>query len=154
MATIPEEHVQRDHRVEPERSERSLASLLKELRDETTMLMREELTLAKTEISEKVNRVGRNVAYLATGGLVAFAGLIVLLLAAAAGLRTGLIAFDLDPATANWLAPLIVALVVIVIGYAMLHKAISTLKDESAVPERTAKTVQDDKNWIKEKVSR
>ncbi len=154
MATIPDEHAQRDHRAETDRSDRSLASLLKELRDEGTTLIREELTLAKTEISDKVSRVGRNVAYLATGGLVAFAGLIVLLLAAVAGLRVGLIALDLDPSTANWLAPLIVGVVVIAIGYAMLQKAISTLKEEPAMPERTAKTVQDDKNWIKEKVSR
>jgi uncharacterized BrkB/YihY/UPF0761 family membrane protein len=155
MATIPEDHVEREYHASTDKSERSLASLLKELRDETTMLMREELELAKTEISEKVNRLSRNVAYLATGGLVAFAGLIVLLLAASAGLRTGLIAMDLiSPLTADWLAPLIVAAVVIVIGYVLLQKAINTLKEETVVPERTVKTVQDDKNWIKEKVSR
>jgi hypothetical protein len=154
MATIPEDHAQRDHRIDNDRSDRSLGSLLKELRDETTTLMREELTLAKTEMSEKINRVSRNVAYLAGGGLVAFAGLIVLLLAMSAGLRNALIAWEVSAPTALWLAPLIVSLVVIAIGYALLQKAISTLKNESAIPERTVKTVQDDKNWIKEKVSR
>lgn len=154
MATIPEESVQHDQRAESDRGERSLASLLKELRDETTTLMREEVALAKTETSEKINRVSRNVGYLAGGGSVAFAGVMMLLLAAAAGLYVGLLAMDLAVSTALWLAPLIVALVVIAIGYAMLQKAINTLKHESAIPERTAKTVQDDKNWIKEKVSR
>jgi uncharacterized membrane protein len=154
MATVHDDHVERDYRASTDRNERSLASLLKELRDETTMLMREELELAKTEISEKLSRVSRNVAYLATGSMVAFAGLIVLLIAASAGLRVGLIAMDLDPLTADWLAPLIVAAVVMVIGYVLLHKAINTLKEESMVPERTVKTVQDDKNWIQEKVSR
>lgn len=153
METLPDQQVRHD-RAETDRGDRSLASLLKELRDETTLLMREEVTLAKLEISEKVNRVARNIGYLVGGSLVAFAGIIVLLLAGAAGLYTALLAWDVDPSTARWLAPLIVSAVVIVIGYAMLQKAISTLKNESAVPERTAKTVQDDKNWVKEKVSR
>ena len=48
---------------------------------------------------------------------------------------------------------LIVGGIVVAIGYGMLQKAISTLSNESAMPERTVKTVQDDKNWIKEKVS-
>jgi hypothetical protein len=154
MATVPEQHVQRDPGVEPERNERSLASLLKELRDEATTLMREELTLAKTEISDKISRVGSNVGYLAGGAMVAFAGLIVLLLAIAAGLYIGLLAMGVAVAIAMWLAPLIVGVIVIAIGYAMLQKAINTLQNEPAMPQRTVKTVQDDKNWIKEKVSR
>jgi uncharacterized membrane protein len=154
MATVPEQHAQRDQRVEPERNERSLASLLKELRDEATTLMREELTLAKTEISDKISRVGRNVGYVAGGGLVAFAGLIVLLLAIAAGIYVGLLAMDVAASIAIWLAPLIVGVVVIAIGYAMLQKAIHTLQEEPVMPQRTVKTVQDDTNWIKEKVSR
>ncbi len=154
MATIPEQPAYHDRRAESDRGERSLASLLKELRDETTTLMRDEVTLAKTEMSEKVSRVSRNVGYLAGGGLVAFAGGMLLLLAASAGLYVGLQALDVDSAIALWLAPLIVGGIVVAIGYGMLQKAISTLSNESAIPERTAKTVQDDTNWIKEKVSR
>lgn len=137
-----------------ERPERSIADLIKELRDETTLLVREEVTLAKTEMSEKVNRVARNAGYLAGGSLMAFAGLIVLLMAASAGLYVGLVAAGLTHYTAGWLAPLIVGGVVVVIGYAFLQKAITTLKNESMVPERTAKTIQDDKNWMKQKVTR
>lgn len=137
-----------------DRPERSIADLIKELRDETTMLVREEVTLAKTEMSEKVNRVTRNAGYLVGGSLVAFAGLIVLLMAGSAGLYVGLVAAGLTHYTAGWLAPLIVGGVVVAIGYAFLQKAISTLKHESVVPERTAKTIQDDKNWMKQKVAR
>lgn len=152
MATIPE---QRQHAAVDSngRGERSLASLLKELRDETTTLLREEVTLAKTEMSEKVSRISRNAGYLAGGGLVAFAGLLILLMAASAGLHVGMLAMDVDSAISLWLSPLIVAVVTIVIGYTMLQKAINTLKHESAVPERTVRTVRDDTNWIKEKVA-
>lgn len=132
--------------------ERSLTMLIKELRDETITLMRQEVALAKTEMSEKGARVGRNVASLCAGGLVAYAGLIFLLLAATAGIYLGLIAADLAGATALWVAPLIVGAVVLVIGYSLIQKGINTLKRERIVPERTADSLQRDKEWMKGKV--
>lgn len=138
----------------PPREERSLTVLVKELRDETITLMRQEVALAKTEMSEKAARVGRNVGYLGAGALVAYAGLIFLLLAATAGIYLGLVAADVSEATAWWLAPLIVGAVVLVIGYSLIQKAISTLKRETVVPERTAESLQRDKNWMKGKVTR
>lgn len=154
MATVQEDRVGRDGHSEAHRAERSLTDLIKELRDETTLLIREEVELAKTEMSEKVSRVSRNGGYLAGGGLFAFAGLIVLLLAASAGLYVGLVAAGLANAIAGWLAPLIVGGIAVAIGYAFMQKAITTLKHESAVPERTVQTMKDDKNWMKGKVSR
>ncbi|HEX8313176.1 MAG TPA: phage holin family protein, partial [Chthoniobacteraceae bacterium] len=58
-----------------------IGDLLKELRDETTTLFREEVTLVKKEMSEKLSQTTRNVGYLATGSLIAFAALIMLLFA-------------------------------------------------------------------------
>lgn len=154
MATVQEDRAGRDGRSEAHRTERSLTDLIKELRDETTLLIREEIELAKLEMSEKVSRVARNGGYLAGGALFAFAGLIVLLMAASAGVYVGLVAAGLENAMAGWLAPLIVGGIAVVIGYAFMQKAITTLKNESVVPERTVQTVKDDKNWMKGKVSR
>lgn len=153
MATVHETRVPQDGREGGQRADRSLTDLLKELRDETTALVREEVALAKTELSEKVSRVARNSGYLIAGSLIAFAGIVVLLLAASAGLYVGLVAMGLANATAGWLAPLIVGLLVVVIGYAFVRKAISTLQNESAVPQRTMKTIRDDKDWMKGKVT-
>ena len=124
------------------------------MRDETIELVREEVALAKTEVSENVSRVARNSVYLGTGALIAFAGLIILLFAASAGLYVGLVAADIDRATAGWLAPLIVGGVVLLIGYAFVQKAISTLKEASLVPERTVRSVKEDTNWVKQKVAK
>ncbi len=132
---------------------RSLTDLLKELRDESTLLFRQEVALAKTEMTDKASRTGRNVAFLAVGGAVAYAGLLIILMAAVVGLYLGLNAAGLSNATSGWLAPLIVGGVVAAIGYGLIQKAISTLKHESLAPERTVETMQDNKNWIKEKVS-
>lgn len=131
---------------------RSITGLIKELRDETTTLMRQEVALAKTEMSEKLSRLTRNVTYLAVGGGIAFAGLIILLMAAAAGTYVALLAAGLSHMTSGWLAPLIVGGIVAVLGYAFVQKGLSTLRHESLVPQRTKESLEHDKQWLKEKV--
>ena len=133
------------------RDERGLADLLKDLRDETTTLLRQEVALAKTEISEKGSRVGRNVASLAVGGLVAYAGLMFILLAASYGIDSALRAAGLDADITRWLGPLAVGVVVAIIGYTMVQKAISTLKRESIVPEQTVASVKENTQWVKQR---
>jgi hypothetical protein len=59
--------------------ESSIVYLLKKLRDDTTALVHDEISLAKTEISEKIATTSRNVGYLAAGALVAYAALILIL---------------------------------------------------------------------------
>jgi Putative Actinobacterial Holin-X, holin superfamily III len=65
----------------------NILDLVKILRDDTTGLIRDEVALAKTEIGEKVATASRNVGYLAVGALVAYAGLIFLLVAVSFILR-------------------------------------------------------------------
>src|SRR5687767_11341854 len=59
--------------------DRSIADLLKELRDESSNLLRQEVALAKTEMAEKAADYGKNAASIATGGAVAYAGALLLL---------------------------------------------------------------------------
>jgi Putative Actinobacterial Holin-X, holin superfamily III len=57
----------------------SVVDLLKNLRDDTTTLVRDEISLAKTEISEKIASPSRNVGYLAAGAFVAYGALMLIL---------------------------------------------------------------------------
>ena len=132
---------------------RSITGLLRELRDETTILLRQEVALAKTEISEKAARAGRNAAYLTAGGAVAYAGVLFLLLAATAAILVGLEAMGLNREITLWLAPLIVGGIVALIGYGLVQKGISTLKHESLVPEKTTDSIQENKQWLQGKMS-
>ena len=141
-----------ENRLEPHDG-RSIPALLRELRDETTVLLRQEVALAKTEISEKAARAGRNTAYLAAGGLVAYAGALFLLLAATAGLLIALEAMGLDREITLWLAPLIVGGIVALVGYGLVQKGITALKHESFVPEKTKESVQENKQWLQDKMS-
>ena len=146
--TTIENRIDRSHDGQP-----SVADLFKELRDEGTALFRQEVQLAKQEISEKLSRLGRNVGYLVAGSLVAYAGVIVVLLALSALLYMGLVAAGLSHMVSGWLAPLIVGLVVAIIGFALVKKAQHTLSEESTFPERTAQSLREDKQWMQEKVT-
>lgn len=135
------------------RETRSVVDLVKELRDETTQLMRQEVALARIEISDKLSRAARNVAYLMVGAFILYAGLLIVLVAASAGAYVGLVAAGLTHYTAGWLGPLIIGVVVAIIGYAFVQKALSTLKQESLVPGQTIQSVKETKEWVQEKVS-
>jgi xanthine/uracil permease len=130
------------------REERSIGQLLKELRDETTTLLRQEVDLAKTEMSEKALRTGRNLGSLAMGGGVAFLGALALLAAVIYGLTSVFNQF-MSVGVAVWLAPLIVGLVLAAIGYSLVQKALATLRQESLTPQKTTQTLQENKEWLK-----
>jgi uncharacterized membrane protein YqjE len=133
------------------KDERSLGQLLKELTGETTTLLRQEVDLAKTEMSEKVSRVGTNLASVGVGGAVALLGAMALV----AALILGLISlFDnfMSPEVAVWVAPLLVGAVLAGIGYSMIKKAMETLRQESITPKKTTQSLQENKEWLKEKI--
>jgi hypothetical protein len=132
---------------------RPLTELVRELRDETTDLVRSEVKLAKIEISEKVSRIGRNSVYTMIGGCITQAALVVLMLAAAAGAYVALVEFaDMSHETAGWLGPLAVGLIGAIIGYIFIHKGIHAITSESLVPERTVESLREDKDWAERKV--
>jgi len=136
----------------PQRDERSIGQLLKELTSETSTLLKQEVDLAKTEMSEKASRVGANLGSVAVGGAVAFLGAIALLLAVIYGLGAILNNF-LSPETASWLAPLIVGGILAAVGYSLIKKALETLKRESITPQKTTQSLQENKEWLKQKIS-
>jgi putative Mn2+ efflux pump MntP len=138
--------------VNERKDERSIGQLLKELTHESSTLLKQEVDLAKTEMSEKASRVGTNLGAVAVGGSVALLGAIGLLLAVIYGLGAILNNF-LSPETASWLAPLIVGGVLAAVGYSMIKKALDVLKRESLTPQKTTQSLQENKEWLKEKIS-
>jgi hypothetical protein len=132
---------------------RSLTDLLKDLRDETTLLVRQELDLAKTEMSEKAAKAGRNAGYLAVGSALGHAALIVLLFGLSALLYYGLVEWGVEHIIAGWLAPLIVGAITALIGYALIQKAVSTFKRESLVPQKTVDSLKENQQWLSRKAT-
>ncbi len=121
--------------------ERSLGDLFGDLSRETSTLVRQEVTLAKAELTRTATQVGKEVGVLAVGGAIAYAGLLALL----AAVVLGLVAFGLPP----WLAALIVGVVVAGGGYALVRRGLSGLKGVDMAPRQTMETLTEDVNALK-----
>lgn len=126
-----------------EKQDRSIGELFSELASETALLVRQEVALAKVELSQKANRVGRNVGYLVLGGAVAYAALLALLAA---------IIILLANAMPWWIAALVVAVVVGIIAAVMISKALAALKNTEVAPRQTVETLKEDAQWAKQQM--
>ena len=131
----------------------SIVDLLKKLRGDTTTLVRDEISLAKTEISEKIACTSRNVGYLAAGAFVAYAALMLILQGISFLLRDLFILGGMNEASASLFGFLIVGAVVGAIGTLLIVKALNTLKKEPLTSTKTAETLKEDKEWVQSKVS-
>lgn len=125
--------------------------LLRELREETTTLLRQEVALAKCELGENSRQVRRHVTILAAGGAVVYAGTIVLLLGFARWLESALLAGGMAPELANWLSFVLVGGGVAVTGALALFWALRSLSHDPLAPRRTWETLRDDKAWLERK---
>lgn len=125
----------------------SVTGLVGDLWRQSTALLLEEVELAKAEVAEKTTHVAVSSGAIAIGGAVLFAGFIVLLLAAVNALGP-LLPRDI----AGWLAPAIVGLVVIVIGFVMVSGGIKALDMSKLAPRRTMASLRRDTDMVKEHV--
>jgi hypothetical protein len=125
--------------------DRSLGELFSELSQETTTLIRQEVNLAKTEMSQKASRVGKDVGFMAAGGAVAYAGLLAII--------AGVIAL-LALVIPLWLSALLVGLVVAGVGYFLVKRGLDALKQEELAPRETIETLKEDKEWAKDQTDR
>ncbi len=116
-----------------------LMSLFSDLWRETSTLVHDEAELAKAELSEKVSQIGTGAAEMAVAGGVLFAGFLVLLFAA-----VGALDLLIDSPHAVWLAPLVVGVVVMIVGYALLKRGQHQMKPENLAPDRTLHAMRDD----------
>jgi len=132
--------------------EPSIGTLFRDLADEARTLVRHEIDLAKAEVGEKASRASRNIAYLAIGGLIAYAGLIALIGAACVGLAV-LLSKGMNPSAAAWLGPLIVGVVVGLVGYVLVLKGIAALRRESIVPHKTISALRENKEWLQDRIT-
>jgi hypothetical protein len=122
-----------------DKTEKSLPSLFSDLARETVDLVRQEMALARAEISQKITSAERGLVALVIGGVIILAGLMLLLQAIVNALGMAL------PAeTAPWLAPLIVGAVVAVIGYLMLRGGRAKLQPDNLMPHRTVDSLRRD----------
>ena len=124
--------------------QRSLGELFGDLAHDMGTLVSQELALARTELTEKASRVGKDIAMLAVGGLVAYAGLLAIIAA--------VIVLIADRGVPLWVSALVVGLVVAGIGYLLVQRGITALKHEDLAPRQSIQSLKEDTQWAKEQI--
>src|SRR3954463_1640106 len=118
----------------PDKQDRSIGELFSELASETSLLIRQEIALAKVELSQKANRVGQNIGFLVLGGAVAYVALLAFLAA---------LIMLLANVMPWWTAALTVAIVVGIVAAVLISKALAALKKTEVVPRQTVETLKE-----------
>ncbi|HVG24193.1 MAG TPA: phage holin family protein [Thermoanaerobaculia bacterium] len=125
------------------RQERSLGELFSDLTEQTRVLVRQEIDLAKTEVSEKVSGVGKDIGSMVAGATVLFIGALTLVAALVIGLGH-LITYGG--------AALLVGVIVTGAGAWLVMRGLNDIKQRNFKPEKTAQALKETKQWAKEQI--
>ena len=126
-------------------SERSLIDLLRELSQQAYTLIRQEVALAKTEVSERASAMMTDAIWIGAG---------VLLIHMALG--TGVAAVVLALGAAGMplsTAAALVAGVLIVIGGFVVQSRVSAIRRRPAIPTRVVEEIKETGQWLKDQTS-
>lgn len=124
---------------------RPLGELVSDLAREMSTLVRKELDLAKAETKTKAMAAAKEGVKIAAGGGLVAGGALALL---------GALVLALGTVMALWASALLVGIAAVVVGGALAFAALRSMKRIDPVPKETVQTIQEDKLWLREQVSR
>jgi hypothetical protein len=124
----------------PVREFNAISDLIDDIRSELRLLLKEDVQLAKTEMSEKLSRLKRNLLLVVAGAISAYTAVIFLLIGVATLIALGLQAKGLSPLLAVGLGAIAVFALVGAAGYILMAKGVAALS-ESLLPEKTQQTL-------------
>ena len=141
MTTYTKTHTSPYEDGTPPTYKQPLTGLLRDIINDANHLFRSEVNLAKTEVSEKINRARSGFLTYTAGVVLAVAGAIKLM-----DCLTALLLEVLSP----WFAAFAVGAVALVVAIAMISSGSSKFKAESLKPEKTVNSLKKDKQTLQE----
>jgi hypothetical protein len=126
------------------RDDRSLGQLFGDLSRQLGTLVRQEIELARTEMTTRATAVGRDAAMVGVGAAALYAAFLAAMFAA--------VLLLIDVGLTPWLAALLVASVVGVVGGALVARGRAELARANVAPEQTIETLKEDARWAREKI--
>ena len=124
--------------------QKSLGELFGDLSAQVSALVRQEVQLAKTEITGKIAGLAVGAAALAVAAVMGLGAFLVILAAAVAALSLVL---------PVWAAALIVAVVLLIIAGVAALTGIKKIKSATPpIPQKTIETLKEDAQWLKNQV--
>ena len=131
----------RNQMNDPDQRERPLGDVARDLTKDLSLLVRQEVELAKAEMSEKGRTAAPGLGMLGAAGV---AGL------AAAGALTAALILVLTLFLPEWLAALIVGAVLAGATYVLVQQGKERVEQAGKpIPEQTIETVKEDVEWAK-----
>ena len=123
------------------RTDRSIGELFSDLSQQTADLVRQEVRLAKTELSEKLAGVGKHAALIGAAAVFGVGAIVAL----TATVALGLIEIGVEP----WLAAGITAAVMGLAAYLLAQSGITALRKTSIAPVETIQSLKETTQWLK-----
>jgi uncharacterized membrane protein YqjE len=120
--------------------DRSVPDLLKQLSTETSTLVKQELDLAKAELSQQGKRAGMGAGFIGGGALFGLG---------AFGALTAMFVALLGLAMDTWLAALIVTVVYGAIAGVLALRGKNKIQEATPPAEQTVETLKEDARWAK-----
>jgi hypothetical protein len=127
---------------------RSIGSLLRELAEGSTTLVRDEVRLAKIELGQAAAGIGKGTAFVASGAVLGLLGTLALL--------TGIVLLIGDqwlPKDLYWVAALLVLVITGGLAAWFAKRGMGLLAPSQLAPTETALTLQEDKEWLKRRLT-
>lgn len=112
----------------------STSELLGALAKKTGVLVRQEVELARTEMTDKAREAARDSLWLVVGGALGLAATLALVAALIAGLAE---------AMPVWLAALVVGVVLAALAYGLVQRGVRALGGIDVTPKQTAATLRE-----------
>jgi hypothetical protein len=118
----------------------SIGELISQLASQSATLVRDEVALAKREVTEKAASVGADVGVIAIGVAAGFAGTLAL----SASVIIGLSAY-----LGAWQAALVVGGALILVAIVLVGVGYKRLKRENLTPTQTIESIEENREWLK-----
>ena len=123
------------------RRDQPLGEVARDLTRDLSLLVRQEIELAKAEMSQKGRIAAPGLGMIGGAGLTALA---------AAGALTAALVLALSIVLDAWLAALIVGVVLAAVAYVLARQGKERVEEAGApIPEQTIETVKEDVEWAK-----
>jgi putative superfamily III holin-X len=125
--------------------ERPLGEVAKDLTSDLSLLVRQEIELAKAEMTEKGRTAAPGLGMLGGAGIVALC---------AAGAMTATLVLLFSLFLPDWAAALVVGAALAAVAYVLVQQGKERVADAgSPLPEETIETVKEDVAWAKTRAS-
>lgn len=132
----------RGHRASGDGAEPGLSDLVRSLAEDLGTLVRQEIDLARLELTRTARRLAADGAFIGIGAAIAAVGALCLVIALALGLGVLLGSY--------WLGTLITGLLLLLLGGGFAWKGVRDLRRQELMPKKTTASLREDARWAKD----